>query len=69
MHVDVNPGDRKNNCRGLLEPIGIENKKGRERIVYRCHNCKKIIYNIVAEDDNIEEIEILYALPLKNQDN
>ena len=22
-HVDINPGDRMNECKGLLEPIGI----------------------------------------------
>ena len=23
-HVDINPGDRENTCKGLLKPIGIE---------------------------------------------
>ena len=26
-HVDINPGDRMNECKGLLEPIGIEKFK------------------------------------------
>ena len=26
-HVDILPGDRSNNCHGLLEPIGIEKFK------------------------------------------
>ena len=30
LHVDINPGDRANTCKGLLVPISIEqsNKKG-----------------------------------------
>ena len=36
-HVDKNPGDRAEECNGLLEPIGIEmsNKKGYV-IIYKC---------------------------------
>ena len=26
-HVDINPGDRRNLCKGLLQPIGIEKYK------------------------------------------
>ena len=26
-HVDINPGDRENPCKGLLKPIGIEKYK------------------------------------------
>lgn len=27
-HVDVNPGDRQSDCRGMMEPVGVEMKKG-----------------------------------------
>ncbi len=27
-HVDVNPGDRQETCRGLMEPVGMEIKSG-----------------------------------------
>ena len=27
-HVDINPGDRNNTCKGLLKPIGIEKYNG-----------------------------------------
>ena len=33
LHVDINPGDRKNPCKGLLVPIGIEKNKKRYRII------------------------------------
>ena len=54
---DITPGDRKNECKGLLVPINVEetSKKGKV-IVYRCSRCGKEIRNIVAQDDNQEEI-------------
>ena len=57
LHVDITPGDRKNECKGLLVPITVEetSKKGKV-IVYRCSRCGKEIRNIVAQDDNQEEI-------------
>ena len=57
IHVDVFPGDRANECRVILKPINVEidAKKGKQ-IVYRCLKCGKIVRNIVAEDDDVEEI-------------
>lgn len=55
-HVDINPGDRANKCRGLLRPIDIENFKNTYKIIYKCEKCNKIHRNIVATDDNFNEI-------------
>ena len=57
IHIDIEPGDRKNDCLGMLEPINVEvtSKKG-EVIIYRCKKCGKIVRNIVAIDDNRDEI-------------
>ena len=56
-HVDVNPGDRAEECKGLLVPINIENnsKKG-EVIIFRCKKCGQIRKNKVAEDDDFDTI-------------
>ena len=35
-HVDIMPGDRLNECKGLLKPIGIEKFKDTYKIIYRC---------------------------------
>jgi hypothetical protein len=53
LHVDKNPGDRSEECKGLLEPIGLEisNKKGYV-IIFKCTKCGKIRKNKSAEDDN-----------------
>ena len=32
-HVDINPGNRSNECKGLLKPIGIEKHKDTYKII------------------------------------
>lgn len=55
-HVDINPGDRLNECKGLLEPISIEKYKNTYKIIYKCVKCNTIHKNIVATDDSYDEI-------------
>jgi hypothetical protein len=55
-HVDLMPGDRQNKCMGLLEPIGIEKFKSTFKIIYRCKKCSELHKNIIANDDNMDEI-------------
>ena len=52
-HVDIMPGDREEDCKGLLKPIRVEldSKKGYV-IIYKCEKCSLIRKNKVAEDDN-----------------
>ena len=57
IHVDITPGDRANDCKGILVPINvIETSKKGKVIIYRCSKCKKEIRNVVAKDDNQEAI-------------
>ena len=55
-HVDINPGDRLNNCHGLLVPIGIEKYKNTYKIIYKCNKCQILHKNIMASDDNFDLI-------------
>jgi len=55
-HVDINPGDRLNECHGLMEPIGIEKYKNTYKIVYKCSKCHENHKNVMASDDNFDEI-------------
>ena len=55
-HVDINPGDRANECKGLLKPIGIEKYKDTYKILYKCNKCHQLHKNIMANDDNMDEI-------------
>jgi len=49
-HVDVRPGDRRQVCNGMMEPIGLVYKaqKGYQ-IVHRCLRCRMVKVNKVAE--------------------
>ena len=55
-HVDINPGDRENTCKGLLKPIEIEKFKDTYKIVYKCDKCNQLHKNIVARDDDMDMI-------------
>lgn len=55
-HVDINPGDRKNSCQGLLKPINIEKYKNTYKIIYKCQKCHQLHKNITANDDDFNKI-------------
>ena len=55
-HVDINPGDRLNPCKGMLRPIGIEKFKDTFKIVYKCEKCNALHKNIMAKDDDMDII-------------
>jgi DNA-directed RNA polymerase subunit RPC12/RpoP len=58
LHVDKEtPGDRKSDCKSLMEPI-FATKDGKKGwiITHKCTKCGKIIKNKTADDDNFEEI-------------
>lgn len=55
-HVDINPGDRLNTCKGLLKPIGIEKFKDTYKIIYKCERCREMHKNIIANDDDMDLI-------------
>lgn len=55
-HVDINPGDRQNECKGLLEPIAIEKYNNTYKIIYRCKRCRQTHKNIMAKDDDMNLI-------------
>ena len=55
-HVDIMPGDRLNECKGLLKPIGIEKYKNTYKIIYKCLKCGQFHKNIMAYDDNYDLI-------------
>ncbi len=55
-HVDINPGDRANECKGLLKPVGIEKFKDTYKILYKCTKCNNEHKNIMANDDDMDLI-------------
>lgn len=63
-HVDINPGDRSESCKGILDPIAIEKgKKDTYKIIYKCRKCGAIRKNVMALDDNFDKIlEIMSSI-------
>lgn len=63
-HVDVNPGDRKSDCGGMMEPVGVEVKGDGYIIYYKCTGCGFKHRVKSAKDDNTGEIIKLSKNPL-----
>jgi hypothetical protein len=55
-HVDINPGDRMAECRGMMEPVGIDSKKGNYVILHKCTKCGYEKRNKTLEQDNFDKI-------------
>ncbi|GGJ18024.1 RNHCP domain-containing protein [Deinococcus roseus] len=52
LHVDIQPGDRANPCKGMLEPVAVEhNAKKGWIIVHKCKKCGEVSRNKAALDD------------------
>lgn len=64
-HVDVNPGDREEDCGGMMKPIGAERKGDNWRIFYKCQKCGYQHVNRAAPNDNIDKIIELSRKPIK----
>lgn len=62
-HLDINPGDRASNCLGILVPIDVEKYKDTYKIIYRCSKCGKQKKNIIAKDDDFDQL--LYIMSKK----
>ena len=53
IHVDITPGDRQNECRGLLIPIDLEYNQNKGYVlIYKCKKCGMIHKNKTSLDDD-----------------
>ena len=55
-HVDVNPGDRLEECGGLMRPIDVYKQKQEWILTHRCEICGAIKRNKVDENDNFDQV-------------
>jgi hypothetical protein len=53
-HVDNNPGDRLNTCKGLMEPVYISYTNNNKYVTHKCLICCFEKKNILNETDSIE---------------
>lgn len=56
LHVDINPGDRQNSCKGLMVPVEINFSSKGYVIKFQCEKCGEFHNNKTAQDDNFETI-------------
>ncbi len=62
-HVDINPGDRKSECKGLMKPVYVDIKEKKYRIYYKCEKCGYEHRVFSNEKDNFEAILSLTGKP------
>ncbi|MFA6993612.1 MAG: RNHCP domain-containing protein [Patescibacteria group bacterium] len=56
QHVDNQPGDRQNHCRGLMAPIAVAPKGDSYIITHQCQKCGAVKNNKSAAGDSFEVI-------------
>ena len=64
-HVDINPGDRANPCKGLLRPIGINTHTRKSYIiVHQCQRCgERCRSKAILEDGNAaDDMDLIIEL-------
>jgi DNA-directed RNA polymerase subunit RPC12/RpoP len=55
LHVDINPGDRANECRGILRPCGAEPDSKRGFIIlHKCEKCGAVVRNKAAHEAKVQ---------------
>ena len=55
-HVDINPGDRLADCKGAMQPIGVEVKQDRYVIFYKCIKCGHFFRVKAADNDDVDVV-------------
>jgi len=55
-HVDVNPGDRAEECGGLMAPVSVEYVSGEYAIRHKCIKCGFERRQKVENSDNFDEV-------------
>ena len=53
VHLDNQSGDRASSCSGIMEPIAVSIRRGKEwLLIHRCNKCGALKENRIAGDDN-----------------
>lgn len=55
-HVDIFPGDRSEDCGGLMAPISAEENGGKWSIIHKCQKCSKLQKNKISPDDDFDKV-------------
>ncbi|MDO8669637.1 MAG: RNHCP domain-containing protein [Candidatus Buchananbacteria bacterium] len=55
-HVDINPGDRDEECSGLMKPVDLYKEGQNWVLVHQCERCDIKKRNRISEDDDFDEV-------------
>lgn len=65
-HLDIGPGDRRSDCKGLMEPVGFRHRGGKQQLLHRCQSCGVLrankIANYTLQSDDINQLIELQLL-------
>ena len=65
LHVDINPGDRANPCRGLMKPVAaIADAKKGYIIIHKCQKCSAILRNKAAYGTSVQPDDMSLIIEL-----
>lgn len=56
LHVDVFPGDRAEQCGGIMDPVSAEIRSGKTVITHRCRTCGSIRTCKRSADDTLDAV-------------
>lgn len=55
-HVDIMPGDRAEDCQGLMRPIDIKQTRDGYIITHKCEKCEALRNNKSSPNDDFEAL-------------
>jgi len=65
QHLDNEPGDRKSDCGGIMDPVAVwVRRSGEWAVIHRCRRCGSFSSNRVAADDNPMKLMSIAMKPL-----
>lgn len=56
-HVDINPGDRQNPCKGKMEPVDAFFENGKWALKQQCLKCKEIRTIRLQKGDSLDILQ------------
>lgn len=55
-HVDIEPGDRKADCGGIMVPVGLEVEGKEYSVVHQCEVCGYSKKNKISPEDDFDKL-------------
>ena len=60
VHLDITPGDRASDCKGIMEPVS------EWAVIHRCKSCGTLSSNRIAADDSAVKLMSIAMRPIAN---